>query len=522
MAHKLDYDLRISRGLELLPAMGWELSRPTFNGEHVTLEATKGDAKIVLADTLTLLPRGLEHVGNLLDCPKLPLPDEDGPEEEWWARCTTDVEILARAYMIVVDWLSRQDLGGWARTGPGIGWHTLLRRHMHHSVLVHGRPEVREAEAAAMYAGRAEVWRHGQLHHGPYHEWDYALAYANVCRESYLPSVLMDQVARPKLDRIERSWPTRAWLVKADVSTDVPVLPVADDIGVLWPVGTFQGWWWDVELVEAARAGAVVAPLTAWRYVAAPWLASWAEWAIGVVADDTTPEARVRALAAKHWTRTIVGRSAMRYRSWEDQGAAWSPGASYMPMLDRQSGERGACLTLGNQRWEAWGQEWWGDALPQLLGAVMARCRVNLWRSMAEAGHKHLVYMDTDSLIVDRTGHDRLKSAAAAGRLGSMRYKGSHDTLEVTAPQLVEGSTYRRLAGVPKGAQRTGHDTYDGEVWEGITTSMAEGHPGEVRIRRAQIALSGLDTRRAHLPGGATAPFTMAGGVRQARQEKAS
>lgn len=165
---------------------------------------------------------------------------------------------------------------------------------------------------------------------------------------------------------------------------------------------------------------------------------------------------------------------------------------------------------------------WWDQALPQLLSSVMAHCRVRLWHALETAGSGNVAYCDTDSLIVNGAGHGRLSEAVADGYLWSLRLKGKHATLEVTAPQLVEGSTYRRLAGVPRGARRTGPAEYDAEVWEGITTSMAAGHPGEVRIRRAKLALSGVDTRRLHLPGGATAPFTVAGGTRQARAKEAS
>ena len=99
--------------------------------------------------------------------PKPPLPREDDPDEVWWDRCQADVGILARAYMTIIDWLDKDDLGGWARTGPGIGWHVMLRSHLRDKVLVHGREDVRKAECSAMAAGRAEVWKHGRLKGGP-------------------------------------------------------------------------------------------------------------------------------------------------------------------------------------------------------------------------------------------------------------------------------------------------------------------------------------------------------------------
>jgi hypothetical protein len=398
----------------------------------------------------------------------------------------------------------------------------MLRRHLDDDVLVHNRLEVREAESQAMYAGRCEVWKHGKLSGGTWHEWDYALAYANVCAENELPTTLVDQALSPRLHKVLGGSPGRQALVRAAITTDVPVLPYTDDAGICWPVGTFIGWYWAQELSLAVENGVQVKPITAWRYRAAPWLSSWAQWCMAQVADDSTPEARIRGLAAKHWTRAVPGRSAMQYRAWEDKGDAWQPGVGYMPLLDLDTGKRGAALTLGHQRWEAWSKQWWDNALPQLLSSVMAHCRVRLWHALQTAGFEHVAYCDTDSVIVDGIGHQRLSEAIADGYLWSLRYKGPHNGLEVTAPQLVEGSTYRRLAGVPKGARRTGASTYVGDEWDGVTTSINRGHPGEVRVRQARIALSGIDTRRQHLPGGATAPFTVVNGVRQLPQEAAS
>ena len=522
VAHNIGYDLRISRGLELLPDLGWTLGRPTFNGDHVTLEARKHDLSLVLCDSLTVLPAGIAALGDLMGLPKLPLPDDSADDQTWWARCEQDVEVLTKAYMVVVDWCSKDDLGGWARTGPGIGWHVMLRSHLADNVLVHGRDDVRQAEASAMYAGRAEVWRHGKLTGGSWHEWDYATAYGQVCAQVALPTVLLDEVYRPKLERVANPPADRTYLVEATVAQETPVLPWKDELGIFWPVGSFSGWYWSHEIELAVGLGVTIKPLRAWRYRAAPWLASWGQWCIDRVADNSTAEARIRGLAAKHWQRAVPGRSAMRYRSWEDRGEAWVPGAGYMPLLDADTGARGAALTLGNQRWEAWSMAWWDNALPQLLSSVMAHCRIRLWHAMKAASLSNVAYCDTDSLIVNQAGHERLTEAVADGQLWSLRYKGSHQSLEVTAPQLIEGSTYKRLAGVPKGARRTGPNTYNGVAWEGITTSMAEGHPGEVRIRRATIALTGVDTRRLHLPGGGTAPFEVRTGVRQMPQEQAS
>lgn len=522
VAHNLAYDLRIAMGLTIMPEWGWAVERPTFSGEHVSLEATKDGKRLLFVDSLSVIPHGLATIGAWLGTPKPELPDNDGAEADWWERCEADVAILAKAYITIVDWLARDDIGGWARTGPGIGWHVMLRSHLADKVLVHNRPEVRDAEAAAMYSGRAEVWKHGNLKGGPWYEWDYALAYANVCAQNPLPTVLVDEVRGCKLERIQRSWPAYTWLVEAEATTDVPVLPWTDEVGICWPVGTFSGWWWDHELVNAVEAGAKVKVRRAYRYKAAPWLSSWALWCMDQVNDVSSPEAKIRGAAAKHWQRAIPGRTAMKFKPWEHKGDAWVPGVGYMPLLDHDTGARGAALTLGDQRWEAWTEQWWDQALPQVLSSVMAYSRTRLWHAMVTAGFENIACCHTDNLWVNKAGHDRLTEAVADGYLWSLRLKNTEPWLKPTAPQLVEGSSYRIMAGVPRNTWVDEEGKRWGEVWEGATEAFNQGHPSEVHIRKIPIKLKTVDTRRLHLPGGLTAPFTVAGGIRQARAEEAS
>lgn len=522
VAHNLAYDVRISGLFHGLLVRGWSVEKPTFTSEHLSFEATSESRRLVFIDSLSLVPASLAKVGGWLGVPKLPLPDEDAPEEEWYKRCSLDVTILAKAYMAVMAWLDREDLGGWARTGASIGWHTLLRRHLREKVLVHGRSDVRSAEASAMYAGRAEVLRHGVLAGGPWYEWDYALAYGHVCAETAIPATFSDMVRGLSMRTLQRDGGSTRYLMHADVVTNVPCLPWRDDTGIVWPIGNFSGWWWDTELRMASELAGSITLNHGYRYKASPWLSSWAQWCMGLVADDSTPESRVIGAVAKTWQRSIPGRTAMKYRRWEDRGEAWVPGVSYMPLLDLSSGARGAALQLGDKRWEAWGTEWWSEALPQVLSFVMAETRVRLWEAMMTAGLEEVVYVDTDSLICTRRGHERLDRRVREGGLGSLRFKQSHNLLELMAPQLVEGSTYRRLSGVPRGARRTSQSAYDAEVWEGMTTSMSEGHPDRVTVRKATFNLSGVDTRRIHLPGGATAPFTVRDGVRSPNLGKAS
>lgn len=521
VAHNLGYDLRISHAFELLPALGWTVGKLTLSGEHVGLDVTKGEYSLCLVDSLTVIPHALAKWGEWKGDEKPDLPAEDDDDEAWWRRCEADVRLLAWGYLVVVGWLADEDIGGWARTGSGLGWHVLLRRHLSERVLVHGDQQLRDLEAESCYSGRTEAHRIGKQRKGPFTVWDYETAYAHVARDETLPARYLGVVRGGSLDRmVEKQW-LYNYLVHGRVETSLPVLPWRDGKGVCWPVGSFSGWWWQWELDTARKAGAEVTVLEAHRYAASRWLSDWATWCLEQMQAPTSGEAKVRAAVAKHWTRAVIGRAAMKYRDWQDKGDAWVPGVSYWELRDLDQDRRGAALQLGGQRWEAWESKWWDNALPQLLSAVMAHVRVRLWDALTVAGLGEVVHCDTDCLITTPVGSQRLAGAVRSGALPGLRVKDVVPDIEPLAPNIVEGSTYRRLAGVPRRAQRVGLATYQSERWSGVTSSLADGQPGLVRVTPLRQRLVLDDWRRLHHPGGLTSPYTVINDVRQLPQEVA-
>jgi hypothetical protein len=522
VAHNLGYDLRVSRAFDVLPALGWTIGRPVLAGDHVSLDATCDGKTLCLVDSRTVLPKSLQDLAVKLGKTKLPLPEDDAPLGEWSDRCEQDVRLLAEAYMEIIDWLKDNDLGNWGRTGPAMGWNVMLRRHLSEKVLVHANPAVRELEAQAMYAGRAETWKWGQLKGGPWHVWDYRNAYAEVCRTSTLPAVLRSEVRGVGLPTMRRYPSTTRWLVKARVTSSTPTLPITDDQGVFWPIGDFSGWWWDTELLAADAAGATVRVERAWKYTAAPWLAGWAEWVIEQIASTGSASENIRSVAAKHWARAVPGRSAMRFWDFADWGESYVPGAQAGPIHDLDAGVEGAMVQVGQRRWEAWQKTWWEQALPQALSYIMAVSRVRLWDAMVVAGFEHVVWVHTDCLVVDDTGHERLRAAVGAAKLGSLRYKSTQSAFEPITPYLVEGSTYRVRAGIPRKSWVSADGSVHGEHWETLQGALSHGRADRVIVSDHVFEPDYTDTRRLHLAGGDTAPFRVIDGARSPGISEAS
>lgn len=509
VAHNLAYDLRISDAFTCLAAEGFTMSRLAVHQRAVSASFRRGDRTLLLVDSMSWLPMALDKVGALVALDKMPLPAFTDCDDAWERRCRRDVEILRTAYLGLVEWVRSSDLGNWQKTAAGMAWANWRHCHYTHTVTVHDDERAQEVESQSAYTGRCEAWRHGEHTGEKWVEWDLPLAYPRIAQAVKIPTNLQGTVTRGDWPTYLRMIRNRRALIRADVSTELPTLPVRQGDRTLWPVGQFEGWWWDCELVNAAEHGAEIRPRCAYIYTARDALREWAEWIIHAVESPTSGLSSLQRAAVKTWARALIGRFATRFTTWEPQGRAIDPGVGVHPIADLGLNRVGKVLTIGDEQWVGWDESFGTDACVSIMAAIMAECRVRLWQLMTTAGLDNVAYVDTDSLIVNAEGSNRLRALVANGGGWGLRVKARYRHLTVLGPRQLIVEHRPRVAGIPKGAELHPSNVWIGETWEGLDTALSRGRQNQVVIRPGVWRLKGRDNRRTHLPNGLTAPLSV-------------
>lgn len=503
VAHNIGYDLRVCDAFRILPALGWECVAVRLDSGQSWAQWRNGKRSLSMVDSMSWVNLSLAKIAGAMGMSKVDLPEQSGSPEAWVERCTRDVVILRSFWRRVLDWLESADMGNWKPTGAGQGWAAFRHRWLTHRVLCHDDPRAREAEREAAWSGRCEAWRWGVLDGGPWDEWDLSAAYAHVARDTELPTVLLGHMGPRSTERALEGRTGRATLVRARVTTDVPIVPTRGDRGILWPVGTFESWLWDCEVALARDNGARVEALHGFDYRTAPLLRDWGDWVLGVLsAPDAETDPIVRAIV-KGWSRSLIGRFGARWTSWDEWGEPQGPDVTLSWLIDGRTGEGRRLLRLGDRMTVEGDANDAPDSAVSVMSYVMAVGRVRLWRVMVGAGLDRLAYVDTDGVVVDPGGSASLALADMPG----LRLKSRWLEMEVLGPRQFVVDGCLRASGVPRRATRTGPRTWDGEVWRGLGSSLAHGEPDRVRISRRRWTLTGTDNRRAHEPDGSTSPF---------------
>lgn len=538
--HNLSYDLGLTRLPLALLGAGWEVGRHNLASDQPWAYFKRGGRGLWLCDSWSWLPQPLEKLGETLGLAKPPLPHPDDPEAAWLARCRADVEITTVALLRLLDEWDRRRLGWWSITGPASGWNTFLhfparsgaepegpRAHRsdnpHASagagrVLVVPDPEARKFERSALYSGRRDVWKTGQLDGGPWAEIDLKQAHLTIC--AYLPLPYRRWASFRSLDLDD-------WRLEADgaglvaqvvVRCHAPRYPLRHAGAVLHPIGEFATVLAGPEIREAKARGELVSVGRGYGYHLGHTMRDWAQWCLAVLADDGSEVEPMLQVAVKGWSRSVPGRWGMTHSREIKSGPSHVDAWSLEPITVGSPPQRGSIFHFGGRWAESLADQEADDSFPAVLAYVQSYCRLALNRILDALPESALVSCNTEGAWVDVAGLDILghRDREAAGRSRSpqelaaagiaslnietspleVRIKQTARQLKVLSPQHHATDQARLYSGVPRSAEDLGGERYHFQTWPKLRGQIEKGDPrGYVREHRT-VNLSGLPVSR--------------------------
>lgn len=509
-AHNLSFDLRLSQALRYLPKLGFDVQGIGLNSYSCWVRLRRDRNTLWLCDSLSFLPAALERIAPMVALDKPPLPEDDDTSAVWLARCRADVEVTRAAVLRVLGFLRAENLGDFRLTGAAMASAGYRHRFMpQKTLLVHDNAELLAIERESAYAGRAEVWRHGDTNETVY-EYDFQYAYARLAQELELPYRFECEHSPLEGERFDNVAEHQAILSRCIVTTEIPVVATVYDNHIVWPIGRFGVYLWDNEARLAKEAGADVLVERCWLYARDPILKSWADWIIEKLDAPTDAIDPVARLMLKDWSRALIGRFGLRYPLLEEIGRVPSYDLAHRGVWDIDADKELTYLQLGQQLFEQTEKVESSDSIPAIMSYIMAASRVKLWQLMQTAGLENLYYVDTDGIICNRRAAKRIDAALADGAMPGLRLKGTYNGGSFRAPRNIDLGDERRVNGAPRKAERLTSGVYRGEVWESLPAALRRRHAEKVFVHEREFHISDNDPRRLHLADGATAPLRLA------------
>lgn len=504
-SHNLPYDLRIADGLRHLSRLAFKLESIRLANQGSWSRWSRDRASLTLCDSSSVFPVQLSSLAVILGRTRREHPTGE-VLDEWADYAARNVQVTSDILCEYFSWLRTGVAGNWQLTGAGQSWAHWRHSHYTHPVLVHPDTEAIDAERRAMWTGRAENWSWGKDLDAPVYEWDWANSYPRIARDYNVPVRLVGTVRTANASDLPKL--ARQYTVLADVAvrTEQPVVPTRHDGRILWPVGEFNTtlWWPEIEALTAS--GGSVRPGTVWLYRSEPALQQWGTWIIDQVHGKGAIDYPWVPLVLKHWSRTLIGRFATQYQNWEEFGTDVESKVQVGKWFDTNTGILTDTMQVGRDIHVMTGLTESDDSCPQITSYIMSVARRRLWDAIQSVGAENILYIDTDSLIVNLEGHVILTELTKLGQMEGLRLKNRHRGYEIYGPRSAIIGSRRVFAGMPKASVRTGEKTFVGEVWTNLEKSLQIGEADRVTITPRKFTVRYNDNRRTRTPDGRTVP----------------
>lgn len=529
--HNLGFDLQVTGLPEMLFRRGWSIVDLGIAGRSPWLRMANGRRRIVMSDSGSWLPAPLAEIGELVGIPKPVIDDwSTASDEDIAIRCLADVTILSDAMLALMQWWDDNDMGRWQWTGPGCGWAVFRHKYLNSRILMDPDDPKIALERQAIYGGRREAYRIGDLGPGHYADLDFEAAYPSIASRAPLPRKAIARVPNLTMEAYAALPTDWGVLSECTVTTTVPVVPCRVDRHTLYPVGTFKTVLAGPDIKGAIEVGATVRLGDTVIYQMEPFLKDWGQWITGVIDGTGEQVPPVVRMTAKHWSRTVIGRFAMHAQRVEDWGEACWPMFHAEPMTDLDTGNEVIDLHACGRHMRIYRDAEPENVFPAVTAWIEAECRQLLRRAMAQCPAGSVVQCDTDGFMLAF----RVEGEAASGPVGDDSFGGEGSPEEATGgppvPELVDGirvrvkglyrqatllgpqqvilGESRRISGVPRAFTSTDGLTYTGWSWPGYTWQLAKSQPGVYTRPHVTVALRGPYGSRWLLENGSTmAPY---------------
>lgn len=472
--HNAAFDLPVLHAFSLLPEAGWKLKTAVIDSPPVILSWRREGQTLRVLDTLNFWRQKLAVIGDTVGLPKLDMPARDAPAGAWETYCRRDVEIIMAACLRWFAFLQAHDLGGFAPTLASQAMRGFRHRFMPARILIDSQPEALALARAAYLGGRVECFRIGKLA-GPLTLFDINSHYPHCMSTQRYPTRLMATCRAPDLAELAE-WMTRYCVIaRCRVDTDEPVYPLEHDSKLLFPVGQFEAVLSTPELAHALARGRVTEISEIALYESAPIFWGYVHEIYSLRMEAARTGDAVLEWQCKRLLNALYGKFGQRGRVYEAVGEAPDADIGLWTEVDAETGEVRKLRQFGGLIQEQKTEGESRDSHPAIAAHVTAHGRLSLWGWMKRAGKGHVHYVDTDSLLVDAVGADRLANSVAPNTLGQLKCEGVFSTGHLYGLKDYRLGDIVRTKGVRAAAVWIDANTVEQEHWTTLVGLLRKG-----------------------------------------------
>jgi hypothetical protein len=362
-------------------------------------------------------------------------------------------------------YVSREGMGSLSDTAAGQGLNRFRTNDINdNQIWCHQVQGVRKLERAAYYGGRAEAGFIGRRRQPTWHV-DFKSKYASIGATRLFPVKLLTHgygLTARELDQHYQDG--RHVIARVRISTPTPTYPVRWSKSTVYPTGDFVTVLAMPELIYALRCGDIVAIHDYAVYKTAAIFKGNSQWFFDAKERLRSSGGKDSKDFLKKAQNSMYGNIGKMGRIWQETDRwtdiEWGQLWMLHPELHCPTVLR---IVQGVNQFKVANVEN-DNSNPAISSTMASYGRVDLWLVLEAAGRQNRFAWDTDGVMVNRDGLDRLGVAVDKfdGRPGELTIREYSEDVEIRGMKHYRFGNRWCQAGVPPDAAR---DEYGNATW---------------------------------------------------------
>lgn len=526
--HNSSFDYPVLDAFRHLPNLGWVLKSaiidapPTIvrydmnrycdpqckSPEH-TDECKKRRKKaktIVLCDTLNIWRMSLVELGKRIGLEKLTMPEKWGQTENDDYYCRRDVEIIYKSVTEWTDFLRKNDMGGFCPTIAAQSMRSYRHRWMHNRILIDAHGPALDISRKCYHGGRCEAGFIGTSR-GDFYLLDVNSMYPFVMSYAEMPVRFKGYTTCINPGGLRTLLQKYCLCAHVRLNTELPAFPIVHNGKLCFPIGRFDAYISTPEIEYALAHKCVEEVYACASYDKA---VAFAGFANDLYSYKEAASRVGDVIEARHWKLILNS----FYGKWGQNGRKWTKVGTCDPKefvrwrdVNAQTRKVSIRRKFGGIIFEMAEEDESTHSHPAIAAHITAHARMVLWTLIEKVLPTEYFYCDTDSLLVNQSGFDKLAECLDNHKLGGLKLVKHVQNITINGCKDYVLDSEKTLKGINRKAVCLDEKTYVQTRWSSLRGLLADGSLNMPRTIDITKTLTGSYDKGVVGPGGLVSPL---------------
>lgn len=482
IAHNIAFDIKIVKGFYHLKRQGYKLQKFIDNVSTNIWDFKKGDKRLVCLDNMNYFKVSLANLGKSIGLEKMVMPLLKQDKSVWLKYCERDVNIMVEAWRLWRAFIFKNNLGSFAKTLASQSLNAFRHRFMTKDIYIHNSKDVTELERISYHGGRVECFYIGKLPKEKYYNLDVNSMYPSVMLKNEYPVKYLYHIVRPPVAFLKGVLKTKCVIAKVKLRTKENIFPYVLENKLVFPIGEFITTLTTRELQYALAKNYIKEVLEMAVYKKAIIFDKYVKFFYNSRLKFTKQHNYSFAYLSKLLLNSLYGKFGQRNEIYEVTNERSKLGDGYYEEWNYQTSKIEKYRVIAGVEETFVGHQEGFNSFPAIPSHVTADARLLLDKFLKIAGYSNVFYCDTDSVITNHKGYNKLSKYIRTAEIGYFSLRATANRVIIKGLKDYIFGKDVKIKGIRHNAELLSANLYRQVKFEGLRGALRKGRADKMII----------------------------------------